>query len=129
MTTQAHATQAHATQTHTTQVYAATPVTAESFGAAVLKSDRPVLVDFWAPWCGPCRLVGPLVDGIAQDYSDRLKVVKVNVDQHPELATEYGIRSIPTLLVFREGRKVDSLVGAVPRATLVAPLERHLTPA
>lgn len=102
------------------------PVTDSRFEPEVLDSELPVLVDFWAPWCGPCRMVAPIVDEIAEQYDGKLKVVKLNVDENSETASQYGIRSIPTLLVFKGGQKVDSVVGAVPKATLVTTLERHL---
>ncbi len=84
------------------------------FEREVLRSDRPVLVDFWAPWCGPCRMVAPTVDGLARDEASRLKVAKVNVDENPGLAARYGAMSIPTMLVMVGGREVDRWVGAMP---------------
>jgi thioredoxin 1 len=97
-----------------------------SFEADVLNSDLPVLVDFWAPWCGPCRMVAPVVQEIAEQYEGKVKVVKMNTDENPKVASEYGIRSIPTLMVFKGGQKVDVVVGAVPKATLAGTLEKHL---
>ncbi|WP_218081335.1 thioredoxin [Anthocerotibacter panamensis] len=105
---------------------AAVSVSDSTFEQEVLGSDIPVLVDFWAPWCGPCRMVAPVVDEIAEQYSGRVKVVKVNTDDNPEVASTYGIQSIPTLMVFKGGTKVDKVVGAVPRATLASTLEKHL---
>jgi thioredoxin 1 len=105
---------------------AATPVTDSSFEAEVLKSDVPVLVDFWAPWCGPCRMVAPVVDEIALQYEGQLKVVKINTDENPEVAGKFGIRSIPTLMIFKGGEKVDMVVGAVPKTTLAATLDKYL---
>jgi thioredoxin 1 len=93
-------------------------VTDESFNEDVLKSEKPVLVDFWAPWCGPCRMVAPIVDEIAKDFEGRLKVYKLNTDENPTVASQYGIRSIPTLMVFKDGQKVETVVGAVPKTTL-----------
>jgi thioredoxin 1 len=106
---------------------AAAPVTDSTFKAEVLDSDVPVLVDFWAPWCGPCRMVGPVVDEIADQYGEKLKVVKVNTDENPQIASQYGIRSIPTLMIFKGGEKVDMVVGAVPKTTLSTTVEKHLT--
>lgn len=98
----------------------------DSFEKEVLESVKLVLVDFWAPWCGPCRMVASVVDQIAQDYSNTLKVVKLNTDENPSIATEYGIRSIPTLMFFKEGEKVDTVIGAVPKSTLEIKIQKHL---
>ena len=105
---------------------AATEVTDLSFTQEVLESEVPVLVDFWAPWCGPCRMVAPVVEEIAAQYLERLKVVKVNTDENPQIASQYGIRSIPTLMIFKDGQKVDMVVGAVPKTTLSNTLEKYL---
>ncbi|NJR69292.1 MAG: thioredoxin [Synechococcales cyanobacterium CRU_2_2] len=105
---------------------AATSVTDTNFKSEVLESELPVLVDFWAPWCGPCRMVAPVVDEIAQQYEGQVKVVKVNTDESPSVASQYGIRSIPTLMVFKGGQRVDMVVGAVPKATLANTLEKYL---
>jgi thioredoxin 1 len=104
----------------------ANPVTDATFKDEVLDSELPVLVDFWAPWCGPCRMVAPVVDEISQQYAGRIKVVKMNTDENPEVASTYGIRSIPTLMIFKGGSRVDMVVGAVPKTTLATTLERHL---
>jgi thioredoxin 1 len=101
-------------------------VTDASFQDDVLSDNLPVLVDFWAPWCGPCRMLGPVVDEIAQQYEGRVKVVKLNTDENPNVASQYGIRSIPMLILFKDGQKVDSLVGAVPKGTVANMLEKYL---
>lgn len=101
-------------------------VTDNSFKEDVLDSSVPVLVDFWAPWCGPCRMVAPVVDEIAQQYDGRVKVVKLNTDENPKTASDYGIRSIPTLMIFKGGQRVDMVVGAVPKTTLANTLEKYL---
>ena len=101
-------------------------VTDASFEVQVLKSDVPVLVDFWAPWCGPCRMVGPIVDEIATELKDKIKVYKMNTDENPTIANEYAIRSIPTLMLFVKGEKKDTVVGAVPKQTLMSTINKHL---
>jgi thioredoxin 1 len=103
-----------------------TRITDSTFKQEVLHSDLPVLVDFWAPWCGPCRLVSPTVEEMAEQYDGKVKVVKLDTDENPNVALEYGIRSIPTLMIFKEGQKVDMVVGAVPKATLTTALEKHI---
>ena len=105
---------------------AALQVTDASFKQDVLESDVPVLVDFWAPWCGPCRMVAPVVDEIAQQYEGQVKVVKLNTDENPNVASKFGIRSIPTLMIFKGGQRVDMVVGAVPKTTLANTLEKYL---
>jgi thioredoxin 1 len=92
------------------------------FGTDVLQSDHPVLVDFWAPWCGPCRQIAPLIDELAQQYAGSVKIGKVNVDENPELSTQYGINAIPTLLLFKDGKIVERFQGVPPRTRLEAAL-------
>jgi len=101
-------------------------VTDASFEQDVLNSEIPVLVDFWAPWCGPCRMVAPVVDEIAEQYDGKVKVVKLNTDENPGIAGQYNIRSIPTLMIFKNGQRVEQVVGAVPKATLATTLEKFL---
>lgn len=101
-------------------------VTDDTFKEKVIDCDVPVLVDFWAPWCGPCRMVGPVVAEIAEQYEGQIQVFKVNTDENPQVASQYGIRSIPTLMIFKGGQRVDMVVGAVPKTTLATTLEKYL---
>ncbi len=101
-------------------------ITDDSFQSEVVKSTIPVLVDFWAVWCGPCRMVAPIVDELAVEYEGRVKVGKVDVDSEQKIAADYGIRSIPTLLIFKNGELADQIVGAVPKKQLVEKLEAVL---
>ncbi|PIQ27416.1 thioredoxin [bacterium (Candidatus Blackallbacteria) CG17_big_fil_post_rev_8_21_14_2_50_48_46] len=101
-------------------------VTDQNFEEEVLKAGSPVLVDFWAPWCGPCRLVTPVVEEIAKEYEGKLKVVKVNTDDNPQTAVNYHISGIPSLLLFKEGQVADQIVGAVPKARLSNMVSQHV---
>ena len=114
-----------------TPLAAAGPVTVTdaTFTDEIERSPLPVLVDLWAPWCGPCRTVAPIVDQIAAELAGRVKVAKMNVDDNPATSARFGVRSIPTLLVFKDGREVDRIVGAQPKAAIVSRLERHISPA
>ena len=102
-------------------------ITDANFEEVVLKSDKPVLVDFWAEWCGPCRMVGPVVDELAKEYDGKAVVGKVNVDFNPKIATDYGIMSIPALLFFKNGQLVDKQVGAVPKHVLAGKLQAQMS--
>ncbi len=93
-------------------------LTDTTFDEEVLKSDKPVLVDFWAPWCGPCKAIGPVVEELAAAYRDRVKVAKINIDENPKTATVYGVMSIPTLVLFKGGSIMEKLVGLVPKNRL-----------
>jgi len=99
-------------------------VTDATFAAEVEGSPLPVLLDMWAPWCGPCRLVGPVVDELSREWAGRVRIGKLNVDENPATAARFGVSSIPTLLVFKSGREVDRIVGACPKAEIVSRLER-----
>ncbi|MBF0517998.1 MAG: thioredoxin [Nitrospirae bacterium] len=100
--------------------------TAANWTAEVLGTSELVLVDFWAVWCGPCRMVAPIVEDIAKEYAGRLKVLKLNTDENPDVASKYKIMGIPTLMLFRNGEKIDQLVGAVPKHQLKEKIEAHL---
>ena len=101
-------------------------LTTETFDGEVLESDRPVLVDFWAPWCGPCRMIAPSVEQLAEEYDGRAKIAKINVDDHPEVAARFGVRGIPALLFFQDGKIAGEVVGAVPKNVLADKLDTLL---
>lgn len=102
-------------------------ITDANFDQEVLKSDKPVLIDFWAVWCGPCRMVAPVVEEIASEYNGKLKVGKLDVDNNPEVSMKFGIRSIPTLMVFKGGKVVEQIIGAVPKRNLVDKVLPHIS--
>jgi thioredoxin 1 len=101
-------------------------ITDESFAADVLGSDKPVLLDFWAEWCGPCRMIGPALEEISNEMAGKIKVAKVNIDENPEIAGKYGVRGIPTMLLFKNGEIVAQKVGAAPRGQIQDWLEAQL---
>jgi len=101
-------------------------LTQSNWEEEVLNSDIPVLVDFWAPWCGPCRMVAPVVAEIAEEYEGKVKVGKLNTDEEPEIAVRYGIMSIPTLMIFKNGEVVDQIIGAVPKEYLLEKIQQAL---
>jgi thioredoxin len=92
--------------------------TDDNFEGEVLKSDKPVLIDFWAPWCGPCKAIGPVVEELAGQFKDSVKIMKLNVDENQKTALNYGVRSIPTLILFKDGKVLDTLIGLVPQKRL-----------
>jgi thioredoxin 1 len=102
------------------------PVTDSNFQAEVIESEVPVLVDFWAPWCGPCRMVAPVVEEIAEERGEEIKVVKLNIEENPDTAVQFNVLSIPTLMVFRNGEVAKTVIGAYPKRKLEAELEPAL---
>jgi thioredoxin 1 len=105
----------------------AVAVTDQNFESEVLQSNVPVLVDFWAAWCGPCRMVAPVVEEIASEYSGKLKVVKVDVDENQEISIRYNVQSIPTLMLFKNGAPVERLIGAYPKQSLLTKIQPHIS--
>ena len=103
-----------------------TAATDDNFDAEVLKSSKPVLVDFWAPWCGPCKAIGPVVEELAEQLKDSIKIMKLNVDESQKTALNYNVRSIPTLILFKEGKVFDTLIGLVPRERLETFIKKGL---
>jgi len=101
-------------------------VSDDTFESDVLKSDKPVLIDYWAEWCGPCKMIAPVLDEIADEYEDRVKVVKLNIDENPETPPKYGIRGIPTLMLFKDGNVEATKVGAVSKSQLTAFIDGNL---
>ncbi len=105
---------------------AALHLTQDNFENEVIKSSLPVLVDFWAEWCGPCRMMGPVIEEVAKDLAGKLKVGKLNVEEAQDIAGEYNVMSIPTLIVFKNGKAVDQFVGAMPKELLIKKIQAHL---
>ena len=103
-----------------------THVTDGTFEAEVIQSDMPAIVDFWAPWCGPCHMIAPILEEIASDYDGKLKVTKLDVDQNPQVATQFGVMSIPTMILFKDGEAVERLIGYMPKERLLEKITPHL---
>lgn len=102
-------------------------LTTTDFRSTVSAATTPVLVDFWAPWCGPCKAIAPILEELATEFDGKLKIAKVNIDDHGDIATEYGIRAIPTMLLFKGGTVVEQLVGMMPKAALKAKIATHVS--
>ncbi|KAE8714314.1 Thioredoxin M-type [Hibiscus syriacus] len=103
-------------------------VTEANWDELVVRSNTPVLVDFWAPWCGPCRVIEPVIAELAKEYAGKITCYKLNTDETPNIPTKFGIRSIPTVLFFKNGEKKESIIGAVPKSTIVATIEKYIDP-
>lgn len=101
------------------------PVTDDTFESEVLKSDKPVLVDFWAEWCGPCRALAPKLEEIAAEMGEKLRVLKINVDENPNMPARYGVRGIPTMILFKSGSEVEQIVGNLPKDNILAVIQKH----
>lgn len=106
----------------------AVEITDQNFEELVLKSEVPVLVDFWAPWCGPCKAIGPIIEELHNDYGSKAVIGKLNVDNNPKVSMDFGVMNIPTLLVFKGGKMVDKIVGAAPKSVLSGKINAHLVP-
>jgi thioredoxin 1 len=104
----------------------ANPLSDDEFEEKVVKSTKPVLIDFWAEWCGPCRMLGPIVDEISKDYSEKLDVYKMNIDENPKVPSTFGIRGIPTLMLFKDGKLLDTKVGVLPKQTLSSWIDSYI---
>ena len=101
-------------------------VTDENFDTEVLKSQKPIVVDFWAEWCGPCKQIGPILEEIAKEQESKIKVIKINIDENPQTPQKYGVRGIPTLMLFKEGKLLDTKVGSLPKSALETWLQPNL---